>query len=34
VPAVRSGQFLHVFLDGDSQKGMGMFAPAAGSGQK
>jgi len=34
VPAVRPGMFLHVFLDGDSQKGMGMFAPAVRSGQK
>ena len=34
VPSVRDGLLLHVFLDGESQKGMGMFAPAAGSGQK
>jgi len=34
VPSVRDGLLLHVFLDAESQKGMGMFAPAAGSGQK
>jgi len=34
VPSVRDGLLLHVFLDGESQKGMGMFAPASGSGQK
>jgi hypothetical protein len=34
VPSVRDGLLLHVFLDAESQKGIGMFAPAAGSGQK
>ncbi|MGO9309727.1 MAG: PEP/pyruvate-binding domain-containing protein [Spirochaetia bacterium] len=34
VPAVRDGLLLQVFLDGESQKGIGMFAPAAGSAQK
>jgi hypothetical protein len=29
VPSVRSGMLLHVFLDGESQRGIGMFAPAA-----
>ncbi len=30
VPGVRHGAFLHVYLDGDSQMGLGMFGPAAG----
>jgi len=30
VPSVRGGLLLHVFLDAESQKGIGMFAPAAG----
>ena len=34
VPSVLDGKLLHVFLDAESQKGIGMFAPAAGSGQK
>jgi hypothetical protein len=34
VPSVRGGLLLHVFLDAESQKGIGMFAPAAGTGQK
>jgi len=34
VPSVRDGRLLHVFLDAESQKGMGMFAPTAGAGQK
>ncbi len=29
VPSVRDGKLLHVFLDGESQQGMGMFGPAA-----
>ncbi|HET6452372.1 MAG TPA: PEP/pyruvate-binding domain-containing protein, partial [Spirochaetia bacterium] len=34
VPSARSGLYLHVFLDGDTQKGMGMIAPATGGGPK
>jgi len=34
VPAVRPGTYLHVFLDGDSQRGMGMLGPEARPGQK
>jgi hypothetical protein len=29
VPAVRPGMFLHVFLDGESQRGLGVFSPAS-----
>jgi hypothetical protein len=34
VPSVCSGMCLHVFLDGESQKGIGMFAPAVGTAGK
>jgi hypothetical protein len=31
VPSVMEGRLLHVFLDAQSQEGLGMFGPAAGS---
>jgi len=34
IPAVRPGTYLHVFLDGDSQRGLGMLGPEARPGQK
>jgi hypothetical protein len=34
VPSVRDGLLLNVFLDAESQRGIGMFAPAAASAQK
>jgi len=29
VPSVRKGRFLQVYLDGETQMGMGVFGPAA-----
>ena len=29
IPSLRDGKLLHVLLDGESQRGMGMFGPAA-----
>jgi pyruvate,water dikinase len=34
VPSILDGKLLHVFLDAESQKGIGMFGPATGSGRK
>jgi hypothetical protein len=31
VPSVTEGRLLHVFLDAQSQEGLGMFGPAAAS---
>lgn len=31
IPSVRNGQFLHVYMDGLSQKGMGCFGPQQGN---
>ncbi len=31
VPSIRGGRLLHVFLDGESQRGMGVFGPASAS---
>jgi len=34
VPAIQGGDLLHVFLDAESQKGIGVFGPAVGFGRK